>query len=39
MTCREEWDPRAALLYSNTFMDGKLGVLASLAYSETSKFP
>ena len=32
----KEWDPRAALLYSNTFMDGKIGVLASLAYSERS---
>jgi len=30
----EEWDPRFAILASNTFFDGKLGVLASLAYSE-----
>ncbi|CAN1498810.1 CirA Outer membrane receptor proteins, mostly Fe transport [Caulobacteraceae bacterium] len=34
----EEWDPRAALLYSNTFFDGKIGVLASLAYSQRSSF-
>ena len=30
----EEWDPRVALLYSNTFFDGKVGILGSLAYSE-----
>lgn len=30
----QEWDPRVAALFSNTFMDGQLGVLASLAYSE-----
>lgn len=32
----QEWDPRAALLISDTFFDGKVGVLASLAYSERS---
>ncbi len=30
----EEWDPRFAVLLSNTFLDGKLGILGSLAYSE-----
>ncbi len=30
----EEWDPRIAALFSNTFFDGKLGILASIAYSE-----
>jgi TonB-dependent receptor len=30
----EEWDPRFAVLLSDTFLDGKLGLLASLAYSE-----
>ncbi len=30
----EEWDPRFAILLSDTFFDGKLGLLASLAYSE-----
>ncbi|MDP1736178.1 MAG: TonB-dependent receptor [Caulobacter sp.] len=30
----QEWDPRFAVLYSDIFMDGRLGVLASLAYSE-----
>ncbi|MDP1631627.1 MAG: TonB-dependent receptor [Caulobacter sp.] len=34
----QEWDPRAALLYSNIFMDGKLGVLASVAYSERNLY-
>ena len=34
----QEWDPRAALLWSDTFFDGKLGVLASLAYSERSLY-
>ncbi len=32
----EEWDPRLAFLVSNTFMDDKIGVLASVAYSERS---
>ncbi len=30
----EEHDPRVALMVSNTFADGKLGALASVAYSE-----
>ncbi len=30
----EEWDPRLAFLVSNTFWDDKVGVLASIAYSE-----
>ncbi len=34
----QEWDPRAALLISNTFFDGKVGVLASVAYSERSLY-
>jgi TonB-dependent receptor len=32
----QEWDPRAAILYSDTFFDGRVGVLASLAYSQRS---
>lgn len=32
----KEWDPRAALLWSNTFLDGKVGVLASMAFSRRS---
>jgi iron complex outermembrane receptor protein len=33
-----QWDPRGALLISNTFMDGRLGVLASVAYSRRGLF-
>ncbi|MCR5880917.1 TonB-dependent receptor [Phenylobacterium sp. J367] len=34
----ETWDPRAAFLISDTFLDGRLGVLASVAYSERNLF-
>ncbi len=34
----ETWDPRFAALISDTFMDGKLGILGSLAYSERNLF-
>lgn len=34
----EELNPRFAALISDTFMDGKFGVLASIAYSERSSF-
>jgi iron complex outermembrane recepter protein len=34
----KEWDPRAAILLSDTWFDGKLGVLASVAYSERDLF-
>lgn len=30
----KNWDPRVAFLVSDQFLDGKLGVLASVAYSE-----
>lgn len=30
----DEWSPRGALLVSNTFADGRIGILASVAYSE-----
>ena len=30
----EEWDPRGAFLISNRFLDGRLGALFSVAYSE-----
>ena len=33
---RDEFDPRVSAIASNTFMDGTLGVLASLSYSESS---
>ena len=33
---RDEFDPRVSAIASNTFMDGALGVLASLSYSESS---
>lgn len=29
-----QWDPRGALLVSNTFADGRIGILASVAYSK-----
>jgi len=32
----EEWDPRGALLVSNTWADGKFGALFSIAYSNRS---
>ncbi len=32
----EDWNPRAAALVSNTFMDGKFGALLSLAYTDRS---
>jgi iron complex outermembrane recepter protein len=32
----DSWDPRGAFLISNTFMDGRLGLLASVAYSKRS---
>ena len=34
----QEWDPRAAVLFSNTFFDGRLGILGSLAYSERNSY-
>ena len=34
----QTWDPRAAVLISDTFAGGKFGVLASLAYSERNLF-
>ena len=34
----ESWNPRFAGLISNTFADGMIGVLASVAYSERSLF-
>lgn len=34
----EDWAPRGALLVSNTWMDGQVGALLSLAYSERSLF-
>ena len=34
----EDWAPRAAFLVSNTWMDGQIGALLSLAYSERSLF-
>ena len=33
---RDEFDPRVSAIASNTFMNGALGVLASLSYSESS---
>ena len=33
---RDEFDPRVSAIASNTFMDGTLGVLASVSYSESS---
>jgi iron complex outermembrane receptor protein len=30
----EQWSPRGAFLVSNTFADGTIGILASVAYSE-----
>ncbi|WP_444855422.1 TonB-dependent receptor [Sphingosinicella sp.] len=32
------WDPRGAFLISNTFADGRFGILASVSYSERSLF-
>jgi iron complex outermembrane receptor protein len=32
------WDPRGAILVSHRFADGRLGVLASVSYSERSLF-
>jgi len=34
----ESWDPRGALLISNRFLDGNLGILASIAYGERNLF-
>jgi iron complex outermembrane recepter protein len=34
----KEWDPRGAILLSDTWFDGKLGLLGSLAYSERNLF-
>jgi len=34
----DTWDPRFAALISDTFMDGKFGLLASFAYSERNLF-
>jgi TonB-dependent receptor len=34
----DRWDPRGAFLISNTFMDGRLGILASAAYSRRSLY-
>ena len=34
----EEWSPRGAFLISNTFADGTIGILASVAYSERSLY-
>lgn len=34
----KEWDPRFAFLISDTFLDGRVGVLASVAYSERNLF-
>ena len=34
----ESWDPRAAILLSNRWLDGKLGALLSLAYSQRNLF-
>ncbi|HYI63452.1 MAG TPA: TonB-dependent receptor [Allosphingosinicella sp.] len=34
----DSWDPRGAFLISNTFADGRLGVLASVAYSRRGLF-
>ncbi len=33
-----DWDPRGAFLIADTFLDGRLGVLASVAYSRRSLF-
>jgi TonB-dependent receptor len=30
----ESWDPRAAILLSNTWLDGRIGALVSLAYTK-----
>lgn len=34
----QEWAPRAAFLVSNTWLDGQIGALLSVAYSERSLF-
>ncbi|HYD12933.1 MAG TPA: TonB-dependent receptor [Allosphingosinicella sp.] len=34
----DEWSPRGAFLVSNTFADGTIGILASVAYSERNLF-
>jgi iron complex outermembrane recepter protein len=33
-----DWDPRGAFLVSNTFLDGRLGLLASVAYGRRGLF-
>lgn len=33
-----DWDPRGAFLISDTFLDGRLGILASVAYSRRGLF-
>jgi TonB-dependent receptor len=33
-----DWSPRGAFLIADTFLDGRLGVLASVAYSERSLY-
>ncbi|HEY5713253.1 MAG TPA: TonB-dependent receptor [Allosphingosinicella sp.] len=34
----DSWDPRGALLASGTLLDGRIGILASVAYSKRSLF-
>lgn len=34
----KNWDPRVAAMISDTFLDGRLGVLASVAYSERNLY-
>ncbi len=34
----DQWEPRGAFLISDTFLDGRLGVLASVAYSRRSLY-